>query len=142
MAQGFTVKVIALELPPPGARVNTVTLTFLGLGPGFAEMISPAGIVAVSCVALTKIVALSLPSHRTTEHGAKELPFTVNVNVGEPAVTAVCDKEVMLGRGRPVGGVVRVKGSKLDGADPDGFVTITGTVPGNAASAGEIAAES
>jgi hypothetical protein len=96
-----------------------------------------------------------LPAHCITEHGTKELPFTVSVNVGEPAGMvvgvptwrfggiAVCKIEVMTGGGR-LPGVVRVKSTELDGAGPDGLVTETGTVfgIGNAVSADEIEAVS
>ena len=133
--------VIALELPPPGVRVNTVTWTVLGvLPPGPAVKTSAAGIVASSCVALTYAVALSLPSHRTTEHGTNELPVTLRVNVKEPAVTLVCDNEVMLGAGRFAAGVVVVKVTVFD--VPHAFDTETRATPGSATSVAEIEAVS
>jgi hypothetical protein len=46
------------------------------------------------------------------------------------------------GEGRPVTGVVKVKGTVLEGAGADGLVTVTPTGTGNAASAAEIAAVS
>jgi hypothetical protein len=49
------------EAPPPGAGLKTVTLTVLG------EAMSSAGIVAASCVVLTKAVVRAAPSHWTTE---------------------------------------------------------------------------
>jgi hypothetical protein len=127
-------------VPPPGVRVNTMTLTIFGVGPGFAEKISAAGIVASSCVALTYAVALVLPSHCTTEQGTKELPVTVSVNVGDPAVALVCDSEIRLGARRLVEGVVIVKNMVLEGAEP--LETETLAVPGNAVSAARIEAVS
>lgn len=84
---------------------------------------------------------MAIPSHRTTEQGTKELPVTVNVNVGDPAVVEVCDNEEMTGGGRLVG-VVMVKYRGFDGADPDGLDTVIATVLGNAVSAAEIEAVS
>jgi len=83
---------------------------------------------------------LSLPSHRTTEHGTNELPVTLRVNVKEPAVTLVCDNEVMLGAGRFAAGVVVVKVTVFD--VPDAFDTETRATPGSATSVAEIEAVS
>jgi hypothetical protein len=137
---GLIVNVIAPELPPPGVGVNTVTRTVLGVLPGPAVKTSAADIVASSCVALTYAVALSLPSHRTTEHGTNELPVTLRVNVGEPAVTLVCDNELMLGAGRFVAGVVVVKVTVFD--VPAAFDAETRATPGNATSVAKIEAVS
>jgi hypothetical protein len=102
-----------------------------GMG-GVAVKISDAGIVAVSCVELTNVVAFWLPSHSTTEQGTKLLPVTVNVNVGEPAVVLVDDSEILPGEGRIAMGVAMVKSTAVD--VPDAFDTETFAVPGNAAS--------
>ena len=83
---------------------------------------------------------MSLPSHRTTEHGTKELPITERVNVGEPAFTVVCDNEMMLGPGRFAAGVVVVNVTVFD--VPDAFDTETRAIPGKAVSVAKIEAVS
>jgi hypothetical protein len=68
-----------------------------------AEAISEAGIVAVSCVELTNVVARAELFHSTTEPFTKFVPFTVRVNpeglhdgvVFDEVVED--DKEVMVG---------------------------------------------
>ena len=50
-AHGVIVNVIALEAPPPGGIVNTVTGTVVP--PGAAEKISEAVMMALSWVGLT-----------------------------------------------------------------------------------------
>lgn len=45
---------------------------------------SDAGIWAVNCVLLTKLVVRSRPLNLTTELPAKFVPFTVNVKVASP----------------------------------------------------------
>ena len=136
------------EVPPPGAMVNTVTLTALGV-PVPAVTTSAAGTVALSWVAPTKVVASALEPNWTIEQGTKELPVTVSVNVGEPAGmevgvptggTEVCEIEVMIGSGRLVKGVVIVKGMVFD--VPDGVETETPAVPENAMSDAKIDAVS
>jgi len=118
--------------------VNTVT----GALP--AEMISAAGITALSCAAFTNVVGLALPFHCTTEQGTKEVPgtlsVTTSVNVAEPAAMLIGDSELMAGEGRFAIGVVIVKGRLFDG--PEAFDTETFAVPGNAASWGKIEAVS
>ena len=88
----------------------------------------------------TKLVVFGLLLNCTTEHGRRELPFTVSVNVGDPAATEVCEIEVMLGAGRLVAGVVMVKGMELE--VPVALETETTAVPGNAVSVGRIVAVS
>ena len=80
-----TVKVSAVDVPPPGAGVKTVIDNVP------EEATSDAGIVAVSCVLLTKAVVRLAPLTRTTEAEIKLLPVTVNVNPGLPAVALVGD---------------------------------------------------
>jgi hypothetical protein len=57
----YMVKASGGESPPPGVGLKTVTVTVL------AEAMSSAGIVAVNCVVLTKVVARTPPPHWTTE---------------------------------------------------------------------------
>src|SRR5580658_7017359 len=55
--------------------------------------------VAVSCVALTNVVACGLPIQSTTELLMKPEPFTVSVNCPEPALTVFGVSEVITGTG-------------------------------------------
>ena len=70
----ITVNVLDVELPPPGAGFTTKTPTW----PGVAR--SPAWIAAVTCVALTKVVARCCPPKLTIEPETKFVPVTVSVN--------------------------------------------------------------
>src|SRR5205809_77742 len=87
------VKVSALELPPPGAGVNTRTEAVP------AVAMSAAVIVARSWVALTKVVVRALLFHCTTDPLTKFVPFTVSVNATPPAFVLVGDSEVTVGTG-------------------------------------------
>ena len=66
-------------MPPPGVGLKTVTCAVPAL------VKSVAGICAVSCVALTKVVARLLPFQRTTEPLMKPVPLTVKVMPELPA---------------------------------------------------------
>src|SRR2546422_870635 len=74
---GFTgtvmVKLSALEVPPPGAGLKTVTEATPVLAMSAARM------AAVSCVALTKLVARLTPFQSTTDPETKLLPRTVRL---------------------------------------------------------------
>ena len=67
-----------------------------------AAAISPAGIAAVSWVALTKVVVRFAPSQRTTEPLTKLLPFTVSVKRGPPAAALLGAREVNVGAAGPL----------------------------------------
>ena len=73
-------KLLALEVPPPGAGVCTVTEAVP------AEATSVAVTWAVSCVALTNCVVRAVVPHRTVDALVKFAPFTVSVNAALPAV--------------------------------------------------------
>lgn len=75
------VNVTALETPPPGAGLLTVTCA----EPTVA--ISLAGIEAVSCVLLTNVVARLEPFHCTVVLEMNPVPVTVSVKAGPPAMT-------------------------------------------------------
>ena len=75
----LTVNVTAGEVPPPGAAVKTV------IDNNAPTPRSDAGIAAVSCVLLTKVVVRFAPLTRTTEPLMKLLPLTVSVNPPLPA---------------------------------------------------------
>src|SRR5205823_5334410 len=68
----LTVKLTALDVPPPGGGFITVT----GTTPALA--MSAAVIAAVSVVLLTKVVVRAEPFHCTTEVFTKFVPFTVS----------------------------------------------------------------
>src|SRR5207249_4387086 len=74
-----TSKVTALDVPPPGPGLKTVTPA----GPGCAMSARP--ICAVNCVLLTKAVGRLLPFHLTCEPAMKFDPLMVSVNAGPPA---------------------------------------------------------
>jgi hypothetical protein len=85
------VKVDAAEVSGPG--FSTVTLT------GPAAAISVAETAAVSCVALTKVVASAVAPHCTVEPATKFDPNTVIVKAGPPAVAENGLNPVMVGFG-------------------------------------------
>src|SRR4029453_1931483 len=85
---GVIVKVCAVDTPPPGVGVNTVTDAVP------AVAMSVAGIAAVSWVALTTVVVRAAPFHRTTELATKFDPVTVSVNAGPPAAVLDGDRLV------------------------------------------------
>lgn len=68
------------EMPPPGLGLDTDT----GAKP--AAAMSAAGIVAVSCVALTNVVGRSRVFQRTMDPLTKFEPVTVIEKAGPPAV--------------------------------------------------------
>lgn len=86
-------KLTAFDVPPPGVGVTTVTLAVPTLA------MSVAGIAAVNCVALTKVVVRGLPFHCTVEPLTKLLPLTVKVKAAPPAVAPFGFKLVIEGRG-------------------------------------------
>ena len=88
-----TVRLTALEGPPPGVRLFTVT----GKLPTAATSLSR--ICAVTWVALRKPVVRVLPLIWTTEVLSKFVPLTVNVNAGSPAVLLGGDNVAITGTG-------------------------------------------
>src|SRR5262249_7669462 len=89
----LTVNVTLLDVPPPGAGLKTVTCAVP------ATAMSPAGICAVNCVELTKVVGRSAPFQRTTEPLMKFVPVTVKVKAAPPVITAFGFKLVSVGAG-------------------------------------------
>ena len=65
--------------------------------PGLA--MSVAGMKAVSCPELTKVVVRLELFHCTIEPTWKSEPFTVSVNPGRPAVIALGDNPIPTGMG-------------------------------------------
>src|SRR5207247_9886627 len=82
---------------------------------------SAAAIAAVSCVALTKVVVLAEPFHRTVAPLTKFVPVTVRVNAAPPEVVLDGLRLVMAGTG-----LLTVKASVL-GVAPPGEGLTTGT---------------
>src|SRR5205823_3111959 len=89
----FTVNVCAAEVPPPGAGVMTVTEAVA------VAAMSAAGIAAVSCVALTKVVVRAAPFHCTLAPLTKPLPVSVSVKPAPPTIALAGDSDVSVGAG-------------------------------------------
>src|SRR6267143_5615650 len=126
----FTVSVWAAEVPPPGAGVTTVT-DAVG-----AAARSEAGIAAVSCVALTKVVVRVAPFQRTLEPLTKLLPFRVRVKAAPPTLALEGESDVSDGAGAVI---VNVWAPEVPPSTP-GIVTVTWAVPTAAMSEAGIAA--
>src|ERR1051325_3261081 len=88
-------KVLTLELPPPGVGLVTVTWVV----PAVER--SDAGTGAVRLVLLTKVVVSAVPAQFTTEPETKFDPVTVRVKDASPAVALEGEIEVTLGSGFP-----------------------------------------
>lgn len=84
---------VTADRPPPGVGLNTVS----GIVPGLTRFAD--GIVAVTMLELTKLVARSAPFHRTIVAGENPPPFNVTVVGGLPAgtVDGVTDAIVAMG---------------------------------------------
>src|SRR3989442_3955487 len=101
---------------------------------------SVAGMVAVSWVAETTVVARSAPFPRTTEPPMKFVPVTVSVNPGPPATAAVGLRPVVVGTGL-VFVMPMLKVCGFDVPPPGaGVPTVTCAVPAVAMSAARMAA--
>lgn len=68
--------------------------------PGCA--IAEAGTVAVTCVALPKVVLKGVPFNDTTAPETKPVPFTVRINAALPAFTVAGEMLVITGAGVPM----------------------------------------
>jgi hypothetical protein len=106
-------KVIAADVPPPGAGVMTVTAAV----PPVA--ISADGICAVIWVALTKVVVRGDPFQFSTDVATKSVPFAVSVNALPPGPTVVGLIEVSVGAGFAAG-LDGDEGGDDDGGDDEG----------------------
>jgi hypothetical protein len=127
------VNVWALEVPPPGAGLNTVTWAVP------AAAMSVAGIDAVNWVEEINVVARSAPFQRTTEFVTKLVPFTVNVNAAPPAVAELGASPLVVGTGLLLALIVNV--CALEVPPPGvGLNTVTDAVPAIAMSVARIAA--
>src|SRR5207237_255466 len=127
------VKVSALESPPPGAGLETLTDAIP------AVAMSAAAIAALSWVLDTGVVVRAAPFHFTTAPATKLVPLTVRVNAGPPEAVLLGDSEPRVGTG--FGGVLIVNVSALEVPPPGlGEKTRTAAVPAIARSAAVIAA--
>ena len=88
-----TLKFTRFDCPPPGVGFETATVGIPTLA------ISLARIAAVNCVALTNVVVLAVPLNNTDELAIKFVPFTVNVNAGDPAVAPAGETPEIVGAG-------------------------------------------
>jgi hypothetical protein len=132
--------VIPAEAPPPGAGVTTLTVAVP------TDVISAAGIVTMSCVALTdvgaRLVMFPLASfHWTTEQGTKLVPVAVKGNAAVPAVARAGESEVMVGAGSELGAVLE-KSIELEFTADGKFDTEIAAGVSEAVSDGGIAAVS
>ena len=80
-------------MPPPGPGVRTVTWAVLGAAT------SLDGIIAVSCVGLSKVVVRLPPFHWTTELATNPPPATVSEKVPATGTVEEGDREVRIGAG-------------------------------------------
>jgi hypothetical protein len=126
------VNVAGVETPPPGAGLETVMLAV----PGAA--ISLAGIAAVNCVLLPKVVARSAPFQRTIDPVTKFVPATARLKAGPPAVAVVGLILEMVGRMLLI---VKLTAFEVPPPGP-GFTTAMLAVPPVAMSVAGIAAVS
>jgi len=83
----------AFDSPPPGAGLKTV------IGNDPIAVRSLAGIAAVTCVELMKVVVRLEPLKRTTELEMKLVPFTVSVNAPLFCALLVGEMLVVVGTG-------------------------------------------
>ena len=81
------------EVPPPGDGLTMVTVAMP------AVAMSLAGMAAVSCALLTKVVVRPAPFHHTLDVLTNPLPLIVSVNAAPPAVAAFGLKLAMAGAG-------------------------------------------
>jgi hypothetical protein len=129
-AEAVTVSVSAVDVPPPGAGVETVIDSVP------AAAMSDAGIAAVNWVEFTKVVVRLAPLTCTTDVETKLLPVTVSVNPGPPALAV--DGEILVNEGE---GLLTVNES-VPVDELSGLTTPMDSVPADAMSLAGIAAVS
>ena len=84
-------KFIALEMPPLGAGLVTVTA-----GAPVETMLA-AGMAAVNCVEFTNVVAVADPPKLTIEVATKLVPLIVSVKAAPPATVVFGEIVVIVG---------------------------------------------
>lgn len=100
-----------------------------------AAAMSDARIAALTCVLLTKVVALFAPLNCKTAPFRKPAPFTVRVKAAEPAVTLDGESELI------VGDALLIVNEAAFEVPAPGFVTVTLVTPAAAISAVVIAVD-
>ena len=85
------VKLLALEVPPSPAGLVTVTPRIP------ADAMLAAGMAAVNCVELTKVVAAADPPKLTIEAATKFVPVIVSVKAAPPAAAVFGEIDVIVG---------------------------------------------
>ena len=126
------VNVMAFEVPPPGAGLNTVTCALP------ATAMSAAVIAACNCVVPTKTVVRADPFHFTTAPETNPDPFTISENAAPPATAVDGPSEVIVGTGLDVE-IVNVMAFEVPPPGA-GLNTVTCGLPAAAMSAAVIAA--
>src|SRR3989442_1608036 len=126
------VKVRALERPPPGAGLSTLTA---GVPAGAR---SAAAVAAGGWVLLREVVGRAARSQGTAEAATKLLPLTVSVTPAPPAVALLGVRALSAGTGFEA---VMVKVTAAEVPPPGaGLNTVTWAVPARAISAAAMAA--
>ena len=87
----LTVKFVAVDVPPPGTGLVTVTPKVP------AVAMSAAVIAAVTWVALTNVVVRALPLNFTLDPETNPVPLTVRVKAVPPAVALEGESEEIVG---------------------------------------------
>jgi hypothetical protein len=85
------VKVIAFEVPPPGAGLVTVTADVP------AEAMLEAGMAAVNCMELTNVAVAAAPPKLTIDDATKFVPLIVSVKAAPPAAAVFGEMDVIVG---------------------------------------------
>ena len=119
------VNVCALEAPPPGVGLKTVTGAVPAVATSFAR------ICAWSWVLLTRVVVRLTPFQRTTDALLKFVPVATSVNAALPATALVGEIELSVGAGLLI---VNVEAPEVPPPGV-GLKTVTGAVPAVAMSA-------
>jgi len=86
-------KFIVLEAPPPGGGFETITVAVPTM------TMEEAGIAAVNCAELTKVVATVVPPKLTIEAETKFVPLIVSVKAAAPATLLFGEIVVIAGVG-------------------------------------------
>jgi hypothetical protein len=105
------VKIMALDVPPPGVGLKTVTPAVP------IAAISSGEIEVVSWLLLIKLVVLLELFHRTIEVLTKFEPFTVNVKAEPPGGIEAGERLVMDGEGLLIVKVIESAGSLQSGLE-------------------------
>src|SRR5207302_863087 len=106
---------VSVKAAPPTAALDGARLVSAGAGLPFltvsaadaleavpVAVMSAAGIAAVSCVALTKVVVRAAPFHCTVLPATKPLPVAVSVKAAPPTVALDGARLVRTGAGLPL----------------------------------------